>query len=129
MVGPSCGSGCGLHGRGRHAGGANWRRALAQARVAYGLSRDEFAHATAADLAALREAREAADRREDARFALVCSVLANCHRDPKRRARPYQVEDFMPRSNEHSQKEFDAKLKRLAAMSGVRVIKPKPNTK
>ena len=61
---------------------------------------------------ALREAHEARERRADARFALVCAVLANCHRDPKRRSRPYQVEDFMPGGDRPTtQAEFDAKLK------------------
>ena len=35
-------------------------------------------------------------RRMDLAAALVASVLANIHRDPKRRRQPYTVEDFLP---------------------------------
>ena len=31
------------------------------------------------------EAREAEERRMDMRFALLCAVVANCHRNPKAR--------------------------------------------
>lgn len=30
----------------------------------------------------------------DQRAAMICAVIANCHRDPKKRA--YKIEDFMP---------------------------------
>ena len=59
---------------------------------------------------ALRTAHEAAERRIDARFALVCAVLANVNRDPKRSPQPYAVEDFMPGQRPQTRQEFDARL-------------------
>jgi len=35
-----------------------------------------------------------AERRQDSRAALICAVLANIHRDPKRQ--PFTISDFMP---------------------------------
>jgi hypothetical protein len=35
-------------------------------------------------------------RDEWARTALVCSILANCHRDPKKKPRPYTPAEFNP---------------------------------
>lgn len=34
--------------------------------------------------------------RSDYRMALLASVFANCHRDPKRRPQPFRPSDFMP---------------------------------
>ena len=34
--------------------------------------------------------------RGDLRAALICSVIANANRDPKKKADPYQPIDFMP---------------------------------
>lgn len=75
-------------------------------------------------MAALREEWEQRERRNDARFALVCAVLANCHRDPKRRPNPYQVEDFMPQSRPKTKEEFDAKLAQFAQGINARIKKP-----
>lgn len=47
----------------------------------------------------------------DARFALLCSVFANCHRDPKRKKQPYTPLDFMPRERPRTRDELVAKLK------------------
>lgn len=60
---------------------------------------------------ALEEVREAEERRIDARFALVCSVLANCHRNAKQR--PYRVEDFMPKhyNRPKTREELEAKIR------------------
>ncbi len=33
---------------------------------------------------------------EDFRMAMICSVLANCNRDPKKKKEPYKPEDFIP---------------------------------
>jgi len=63
----------------------------------------------------LQAAYEVEQSRIDARFALVCAVFANCHRDPKRRRKPYSVEDFMPRKAPQTRDELVA---RLRAFSG-----------
>ena len=34
---------------------------------------------------------------EDWRFGMLASVIANANRDPKRRRKPYEPSDFMPR--------------------------------
>jgi len=36
------------------------------------------------------------DRRMDALFAMLCAVLANINRDPKRRSKAFEPKDFMP---------------------------------
>ena len=33
---------------------------------------------------------------EDRRSAQICAILANVHRDTKKRSQPYGIEDFMP---------------------------------
>lgn len=35
--------------------------------------------------------------REDRRAATICAVLAELQRDPKKRKRPFEVKDFMPK--------------------------------
>jgi len=35
--------------------------------------------------------------RQDARAALICAVIANANRNPKKRPRPFRISDFMPR--------------------------------
>ena len=36
-------------------------------------------------------------QREDRRFALIASILANANRDRKKRRRPFKIDDFMPK--------------------------------
>jgi hypothetical protein len=53
----------------------------------------------APELLTLRELFWMADGRgrdEWARTALLCSILANCHRDPKKKPRPYSPSEFNP---------------------------------
>ena len=38
-----------------------------------------------------------------ARTGLLCAVMANCHRDPKKRPRPFTPKDFMPRQGAQKQ--------------------------
>lgn len=76
---------------------------------------------------ALHESWKARERRDDARFALLCAVLANCHRDPKRRPKPYQVEDFMPEKRPKTRAEHEARLRQFAHAMNARIIKPETN--
>lgn len=46
---------------------------------------------------ALVDRHNAALERADYRAGLICAVLANINRDPKRRSQPYEPADFMPR--------------------------------
>jgi hypothetical protein len=40
------------------------------------------------------------EERADLRSAIVASTVANAHRDPKRRRKPFRPLDFMPRFDE-----------------------------
>ncbi|MGB0745222.1 MAG: phage tail assembly protein T [Opitutales bacterium] len=71
---------------------------------------------------ALDEAYEAQERRMDARFALVCSTLANIHRGKGKPA--YRVEDFLPKQRPKTQEELEAKVERFARAMKARVIHP-----
>lgn len=51
------------------------------------------------------------EKRNDARFALLCSVVANCHRDPKTKRQAYRVEDFMPRERPQTREALLLKIK------------------
>lgn len=46
--------------------------------------------------------------------ALICSVLANCNRDPDKRPEPWQPADFMPgaKSEEEEMREFVERVQR-----------------
>lgn len=61
-----------------------------------------------------REVFESQEKRMDARFALLCSVFANCHRDPKTKRQPYTVDDFMPRERPQTREALLLKLKAFA---------------
>lgn len=43
---------------------------------------------------------------EDHRFGVVASTIANVHRDPKKRSKPYEPTDFFP-SREEKIEEYD----------------------
>ena len=64
---------------------------------------------------AFQKIYESIEKRHDARFALLCTVVANCHRDPKVKRQPYKIEDFMPRERPQTRAELVA---RLRAFSG-----------
>jgi hypothetical protein len=71
-----------------------------------GLTAAAFLDLTPRQFDALFERHQQAEQRADARAALVCSVLANVNRDPKKRSSPYHVSDFMPgaaKSNGHKE--------------------------
>uniref|UniRef100_A0A6M3IXI5 Minor tail T domain-containing protein n=1 Tax=viral metagenome TaxID=1070528 RepID=A0A6M3IXI5_9ZZZZ len=38
-----------------------------------------------------------AEEVKDWRNGLLCAVMANCHRDAKKKPSPFKAEDFMPR--------------------------------
>ena len=45
---------------------------------------------------ALVKQHQADERRLDYRAALICSTLANIHRNRKKKAQPFKPQDFMP---------------------------------
>jgi len=60
------------------------------------LSEAEYSDLTLAQFSALSEEHRRSQERQDFRAALICSVIANVNRDPKKRSKPYQPKDFMP---------------------------------
>lgn len=56
--------------------------------------------------------------RADLNAAMITSMLANIHRDPKRRREPYTPADFMPKFGERKEPEQDglAPAKVMAVM-------------
>lgn len=70
---------------------------------------------------ALDEVYQAEERRMDARFALLASVLANCHRGKNKR--PFTTEDFMPKERPRTQEQLESRINRFARSMNARVIK------
>jgi hypothetical protein len=52
---------------------------------------------------------EARQREAWQRTAAVLALLANCHRDPKRR-RPYTPDDFLPKTRDRSESPGDLSI-------------------
>ena len=61
-----------------------------------GLSEQEFWRLTLRELAALLKRWRFDQERADWRAGMVASVIANIHRDRKRRSKPFTPQDFMP---------------------------------
>lgn len=71
---------------------------------------------------------EARFEREMLGHAMVCSVLANIHRDPKKRHQPFSPADFMPtkakaKPREQSWREMKAMGKAITLALGGKVVK------
>ncbi len=67
------------------------------------LTEDEFWELTMRELNALSERHEESHEWLNYRAALICSVLANTVRDPKRKTRPFVPDDFMPKTERRVQ--------------------------
>jgi len=63
--------------------------------VVLGLGEEEFWSLMPAQFDALCQRHREQEERADWRAGLICSVLANIHRDPKR-SRTFKPQDFMP---------------------------------
>jgi len=61
------------------------------------LIEDDFWGLTLKEFNALAERHESNQEWLNYRTALVCAVLANTSRDPKRKRQPFVPDDFMPR--------------------------------
>ena len=68
------------------------------------MSDKEFWHLTLVQLNALIKQHNLSERAQDYRAALICSVLANIHRDPKKKVNPFEAQDFMPNPKKVSRK-------------------------
>jgi hypothetical protein len=64
--------------------------------VHFGFDRASFLAASPREIAGFIEQLELEDRRRMAPAALVCTVLANIHRDPTTKPEPWQISDFLP---------------------------------
>ena len=62
-----------------------------------GLSEKDFWSLTLAQFNALAERFANEQEALDYRAALICSVIAEVHRDRKKRSKPYTPSDFMPK--------------------------------
>lgn len=71
----------------------------------FGLTDDRFWDLTPAQFNALSDRFDSANRRQDFRFANLISVLANIHRDEKRKPEPFTALDFMPRYDDEPEEE------------------------
>lgn len=67
---------------------------------------------------ALLERRNADVERQDYHAALICAVLANINRDPKRTLQPYSPSDFMPQPQRRETAETEDHLNDLLALAG-----------
>jgi len=68
-----------------------------------GLSRSDFLSLTPREFDILCKRQSEIEKRWDSRFASVMALLANIHRDSKKRKRPYKTEDFMPTEKRQKQ--------------------------
>jgi len=57
----------------------------------------DFWHLTLAQFDALIKRYNHDQEREDYRAGLICAVIANAHRDPKKRRKAFKPKDFMPK--------------------------------
>lgn len=60
------------------------------------------------------------EERADVRAGIVAAVVANTHRNPKRRKKPYEVKDFMPKwgRREDTRETLMQKMSMIAAAFG-----------
>ena len=61
-----------------------------------GLTSEEFWKLTLVQFNAMCKRFQSREERMDFHAGLICSVLANINRDPKRKTDPYTAKDFMP---------------------------------
>lgn len=74
-----------------------WPELYAAGVVDLGLSDEQFWRSTPATLDAVADRVRQRDRDAWRRSAMVCAVIANANRDPKKRKKPYTEADFIGR--------------------------------
>ena len=70
----------------------------------YGLTDAEFWSMTPAQFYALGKRFDSDTKHQDLGFGIVSSVVANCNRDPKKKKKPFEPSDFMPKYEEEVKK-------------------------
>ena len=81
-----------------------------------GLSEEEFWGLTLKEFNALSERYGVNQEWLNYRAALICSVLANIARDPKKKGTPYIPRDFMPGGKQPYQKQTAKQMLATAKM-------------
>lgn len=73
-----------------------------------------------AELTALIDRHKENQEWQNWRAALICSILANIYRDPKKKSQPFTPEDFMPghEKKAQSREQMLANIKLLHATFG-----------
>lgn len=95
----------------------DWLSLWAFGRYDLRLSDDEFWDLTLDQFNALSEQYIQEQENQDLRTALICSLLANIHRDTKKRHKPYEPKDFMPQRRPKKQKTDDQMKNELTALT------------
>lgn len=70
--------------------------AIAFARVELGLTEDQYLDMTPAQYAAELRQWDNRERRKWLHTALICATIANTQRDPKKKPKPFDQNDFVP---------------------------------
>lgn len=76
-----------------------WPELYASGVTDLGLSDEQFWRSTPRVLSAVADRVRQQDRDAWRRSAMVCAVIANANRDPKRRRKPYTEADFIGRDD------------------------------
>ena len=93
-------------------------KSLANARINFGMSKEEFLEADGWEMKAYQEEFERQQEVIDRRFALICCIMAEVNRDTKKRNRSFTVEDFMPK-REPTKTDLMKKIRRFQTYLGV----------
>lgn len=83
------------------------------------LSDSEFWGLTLKQYNALIERYIIEQENNDLRSALICSLLANIHRDIKKRQKPYEPKDFMPQRRPRKLKTDEQMRDDLTALNAI----------
>jgi len=88
------------------------------------LGEDEFWGLTLKEFNALIERDRIKHEWQNYRVALLCSIVANTARDPKKKRKPFLPDDFMPKKERPIQtaKQVLATVKMLNAAFGGKVL-------
>jgi hypothetical protein len=66
------------------------------------------------------------EQRADLRMAIQAALLANIHRDKKRRSEPYKPADFMPFPEDEQERTVQSLIQKLRAAEPRTVPPPQP---
>jgi len=86
-----------------------------------GLTTEQFWGCTLKEFEKKIEAFKALEKKQDFRTAQICAIIANVNRDSKKKRRPYQPKDFMPKEKEKRQQTWQEQyelMKRFTRRKG-----------